>query len=126
MRIEHIAVWVSDLEKIKNFYKKYFNASPSELYHNQSTGFKSYFLSFEDGSRIEIMFKEGVCKSEPANTLGYAHLSISLGSKANVEKYTETLRKDGYKIVSEPRTTGDGYYESIISDPENNLIELTV
>ncbi len=126
MKIEHIAIWVKDLEKVRNFYEKYFGVTSSELYHNQKTGFKSYFLTFDDGARIEIMSKSDINKKKQENTFGYAHLSISLGSKEKVDEYTETFRKDGYKILSEPRTTGDGYYESVISDPENNLIELTI
>ena len=126
MKIEHIAIWVKDLEKIKSFYEKYFGVTSSELYHNQKTGFKSYFISFDDGARIEIMSKSDINKEKQENSFGYVHLSISLGCKEKVDKYTEIFRKDGYKIVSEPRTTGDGYYESVISDPENNLIELTV
>ena len=126
MKIEHIAIWVKDLEKMRSFYEKYFGVTSSELYHNQKTGFKSYFLTFDDGARIEIMSKSDINKEKQENTFGYAHLSISLGSKEKVDEYTETFRKDGYKIVSEPRTTGDGYYESVISDPENNLIELTI
>ena len=126
MKIEHIAIWVKDLEKIRSFYEKYFKVTSTKLYHNQKTGFKSYFLTFDDGARIEIMSKSDINKEKQENTFGYAHLSISLGSKEKVDEYTETFRKDGYKIVSEPRTTGDGYYESVISDPENNLIELTI
>ena len=126
MRIEHIAIWVKDLEKIRSFYEKYFGVTSSELYHNQKTGFKSYFLTFDDGARIEIMSKSDINKEKQEKTFGYAHLSISLGTKEKVDEYTETFRNDGYKIVSEPRITGDGYYESVISDPENNLIELTI
>ena len=126
MKIEHIAIWVKDLEKIRSFYEKYFGVTSSELYHNQKTGLKSYFICFNDGARIEIMSKSDINMEKQENTLGYAHLSISLGSKEKVDEYTETFRKDGYKIVSKQRTTGDGYYESVISDPEDNLIELTI
>lgn len=126
MKIEHIAIWVKDLEKIKSFYEKYFGVTSSELYYNQKTGFKSYFLSFDDGARIEIMSNSDINKEKQENTIGYAHLSISLGSKEKVDEYTETFRKDGYEIISEPRITGDGYYESVISDFEHNLIELTI
>ena len=126
MKIEHIAIWVKDLEKIRSFYEKYFGVTSSDLYHNQNTGFKSYFLTFDDGARIEIMSKSDINKEKQENAFGYAHASISLGSKEKVNEYTETFRKDGYKIVSETRTTGDGYYESVISDPENDLIELTI
>jgi lactoylglutathione lyase len=126
MRIEHIAIWVKDIEKEKSFYEKYFDVTSSELYHNHKTGFKSYFLCFDDGVRLEIMSKSDINKERPVNILGYAHISIAIGSIEKVNEYTEIFRKDGYKIISEARTTGDGYYESVILDPENNLIELTV
>lgn len=126
MRINHVAVWVKDLDRMKIFYEKYFSASASELYQNRKKGFKSYFLSFDDSSRIEIMSREDIWKASSEDLLGYAHISISLGTKEAVDRYTEAFRTDGYKIASEPRVTGDGYYESVICDPENNLIELTV
>ena len=126
MRIAHVAVWVKDLERIRAFYEKYFAVSSSELYQNKKTGFKAYFLKFKDNSKIEIMFKEDICKDKLKDSLGYAHIAISLGTKEKVDQYTEAFRADGYKIASEPRITEDGYYESVICDPENNLIELTI
>ena len=126
MRIDHVAVWVKDLEIMKNFYERYFAVSSSKLYQNKKTGFKSYFLKFDNNSRIEIMSRDDIFKEKSENLLGYAHISISLGTKDKVDQYTEKFRADGYKIVSEPRVTGDGYYESVICDPENNLIELTI
>ena len=126
MQIEHIAIWVKDLEKMKKFYEKYFNVISSELYCNKNTGFKSYFLNFDNGSRIEIMSKLDINEKKQEILLGYAHISIAVGSKENVNELTKMLRKDGFETVSGPRTTGDGYYESVIYDPENNLIELTV
>lgn len=126
MRIDHVAVWVKDLEIMKNFYERYFAVSSSKLYQNKKTGFKSYFLKFDNNSRIEIMSRDDIFKEKSENLLGYAHISISLGTKDKVDQYTEIFRADGYKIVSEPRVTGDGYYESVICDPENNLIELTI
>lgn len=111
---------------MKNFYERYFAVSSSKLYQNKKTGFKSYFLKFDNNSRIEIMSRDDIFKEKSENLLGYAHISISLGTKDKVDQYTEIFRADGYKIVSEPRVTGDGYYESVISDPENNLIELTI
>ncbi len=127
MRIDHIAMYVNNLEECKNFFEKYFLAKSNNLYHNQKTGFKSYFLSFEDGSRLELMNKSEINKSKDfEKRLGYIHLAFSLGSKDNVDKLTKQLSDDGYEIISGPRTTGDGYYESCIRAFEGNLIELTI
>lgn len=125
MRIEHLAIWVSDLEKVRTFYERYFGVRSNEKYMNSDKGFSSYFLSFEEGSRLEIMHRHDV-KAESNVSLGLAHFAISLGSKERVDQLTEQLRLDGYPIVGEPRTTGDGYYESVIEDPEGNLVELTI
>ncbi len=126
MKIEHVAVWTKDLEGMRKFYETYFGCQSNDMYHNETKGFKSYFLTFESGSRLEIMEKIGVDKPALENQLGWAHISISLGSKELVDELTTRLSKDGYPTVSGPRTTGDGYYESVIEDPEGNLIELTV
>lgn len=127
MKIEHIAMYVNDLEGAKEFFKKYFHAVPNELYHNKKTGFRSYFLSFDDGARLEIMNKEVMDDLEkPLNRTGYAHLTFALGSKEAVDELTKTFREDGYEVISGPRTTGDGYYESCILGFENNQIEITV
>jgi lactoylglutathione lyase len=128
MRIEHIAFWVKDLEKMRLFYETYFDAVSNEKYINKSKKFESYFLSFEDGSRLEIMFRPDITESNNHNQvqkLGLIHLAFSTGSKEKVDKLTERLRNDGFEIIGEPRTTGDGYYESVILDPENNIIEIT-
>lgn len=125
MKIEHIAVWVNDLEKIREFYVKYFNAESNEIYRNTKKGFSSYFLSFASGSRLEIMKRDVINKSVQDEHLGFVHLAFSVGSREKVDELTEILRKDGYTILGEPRTTGDGYYESVIADPENNKIEIT-
>lgn len=128
MKIEHIAFWVNDLEKIKSFYEKYFGAVSNEKYHNPRKGFQSYFLSFDNGCRLEIMNRPDIQEREgsyESQKLGIIHLAFSTGSREKVNELTEVLRKDGYKIVGEPRTTGDGYYESVILDPENNIIEIT-
>lgn len=124
MKIEHIAIWVKDLEKMKQFYTQYFNMSCGEKYHNPKKNFSSYFLSFESGARIEIMYQPDV--SEERAKIGFAHLAISLGSKEKVIELTEKLQNDNYAIFDEPRITGDGYFESVILDPEGNQIELTV
>ncbi|PID67335.1 MAG: glyoxalase [Fusobacteriales bacterium] len=127
MKINHIAMYVKDLEKSKNFFIKYFGAKSNELYHNKKTNFKSYFLSFDDETRLEIMNKPEIENKEIGfQKVGYIHIAFSLGSKESVNDLTEKLRNDGYKILSEPRTTGDGYYESCILDTEGNEIELTV
>ena len=126
MRIEHIAMYVNDLEKTKDFFVKYFNAISNEGYHNQKTDFRSYFLSFEDGVRLEIMKKPQMEDGEKSlNRTGYIHIAFSLGGKEAVDELTEKLKKDGYTIVSGPRTTGDGYYESCIVGIEGNQIEIT-
>jgi lactoylglutathione lyase len=125
MKINHIALYVNDLEKMKSFYEKYFNAKANKMYHNPKTGLKTYFLEFNDSCRIEIMSKENLnnITKEPNNT-GYIHVAFSAGNKNKVDELTKLLENDGYKIISKPRTTGDGYYESCIADPENNQIEI--
>lgn len=126
MRIEHIAMYVKDLENTRDFFLKYFNASSNEGYHNKTTGFRSYFLTFDDGARLEIMNKPDMVDSEKAlSQTGYIHIAFRLGSKAAVDNLTEILKNDGYHVISGPRTTGDGYYESCIIGIEGNQIEIT-
>lgn len=127
MRIEHIAMYVNDLEKAKDFFVKYFNATSNEGYHNKITDFRSYFLAFEDGARLEIMNKPQMADDEKElNRTGYIHIAFSLGSKEAVDGLTEKMKHDGYDVISGPRTTGDGYYESCIIGIEGNQIEITV
>ncbi len=127
MKIEHIAMYVQDLEKTRDFFVKYFAAKSNAMYHNPNTDFKSYFLSFDDGARLEIMQKPGVeAQTENQMRTGFIHMAISVGSKEQVDKLTETLKQDGYTVTSGPRTTGDGYYESCVVAVEGNLIEITV
>lgn len=127
MRIEHIAMYVNDLEKAKDFFIKYFHAKSNDGYHNKTTNFRSYFLTFDDGARLEIMNKPGMTEGEKhlART-GYIHIAFSLGNKQAVDDLTKILRADGYQVISGPRTTGDGYYESCIIGIEGNQIEITV
>ena len=120
-----MAIWVSDLERMRSFYEQYFKARSHEKYVNPGKGFSSYFLSFSTGARLELMHRDDI-DSKPLEHLGFAHLALALGSKTKVDALTDTLKADGYEIVGAPRTTGDGYYESVIKDPEGNLIELTV
>ena len=128
MKIEHLAIWVKNLETSKQFYIKYFDIICSEKYVNPKKNFTSYFLSFNGAeSRIEIMHKPEIAEfvGEQGSTLGLTHFSISVGSKKKVDEMTERFRTDGYTIAGEPRTTGDGYYESVVLDPEGNNIEIT-
>lgn len=127
MRIEHIAMYVNDLEGAKDFFVKYFHAVPNEIYHNRTTDFKSYFLQFDDGVRLELMTRPNMDDSEKtAARTGFIHIAFSLGSKDAVDELTKTLNQDGYTVLSGPRTTGDGYYESCVLALEGNQIELTV
>lgn len=127
MKIEHIALYVNDLEGAKNFFCRYFGAVSNDMYHNKTTGFRSYFLTFEDDARLEIMTKPDLIDAEksPVRT-GYIHLAFSVGSRGEVDSLTARLKSDGYEILSGPRTTGDGYYESCIVGFEGNLVEITV
>ena len=127
MRIEHIAMYVSELEKAKEFFVTYFGASPSGEYHNRNTGFRSYFLSFDNGTRLEIMTRsECTAMQKDPFRYGYAHIAFSVGSREKVDSLTKRLMEDGYPVTSGPRITGDGYYESCILGFEGNLIEITV
>lgn len=127
MKIEHIAMYVNDLDGTKRFFEKYMGAKSNDMYHNPKTGFRSYFLTFEDGARLEIMNKPGMEDTEKfLQRTGFIHIAFSVGSKENVDLLTAQLEKDGYEVISGPRTTGDGYYESCIVAVEGNQIELTV
>ncbi len=127
MRIEHVAAYFADLERAKEFFVTYFGGVPNEMYHNERTGFRSYFLTFEDGARLEIMNKEALGERDEALVRpGLIHMAFSVGSRERVDELTGRLRGDGYQVVSGPRTTGDGYYESCVLDFEGNQIEITV
>lgn len=125
MKIEHVAIWVKDIEKMRHFYQTYFDATVNDLYHNPTKKFNSYFLTFKDGARLEIMERADIKDTHPVESLGWAHIAFSVGSKEEVERMTERFVKDGYACINGPRVTGDGYYESVIEDPEHNLIEIT-
>lgn len=127
MKIEHIALYVNDLEEARNFFQKYLGAKSNCGYHNPNTGFRSYFLTFDDGARLEIMNKpEMSALPKDAVRTGYAHIAFSVGSKEKVDSLTVTLKAAGYEVISGLRTTGDGYYESCIVAMEGNMIELTI
>ena len=126
MHIEHIAMYVNDLERTRDFFIKYFDAKSNKGYHNPTTDFHSYFLTFAQGARLEIMNKPDMTdKPKELGRTGYAHIAFSLGSKEAVDELTHYLKADGYEVVSGPRTTGDGYYESCIVAVEGNIIEIT-
>ncbi|MBR3042082.1 MAG: VOC family protein [Eubacterium sp.] len=127
MKIEHVAMYVNDLENARDFFVKYFNGKSNDGYHNPNTGFKSYFISFDDGSRLELMNKPGMTDQEKTlSRTGYSHIAFSVKSEAELETLTERMKADGYEVLSGPRTTGDGYYESCILGLEGNQIEITV
>jgi lactoylglutathione lyase len=122
-RISHIGLCVHDLEKMKQFYMDKFSAKADKKYRNTKKNFTSYFLTFSSGARLELMHTPGFYKEEENNNR--VHLAISVGDNRSIDMLTEKLRKEGVKIVCEPRTTGDGFYESIVCDPEGNRIEIT-
>jgi lactoylglutathione lyase len=127
-RIEHIALWVSDLAAMCEFYASAFSARVSGLYENPAKGFSSRFLTFESGARLELMTSTTFAplRSEAgAQRMGLTHLAISLGSETLVDDLTSRLRASGAAILECPRRTGDGYYESVVLDPEGNRLELT-
>lgn len=128
MRIEHVALWVSDLERMRAFYETYFGAVAGPKYTNAAKGFESYFLTFTaGGARLELMRKSGLPPRPPgAEHTGWAHLAFSVGSVESVDALTERLRAAGFEVIDGPRWTGDGYYESVALDPEDNRVEVTV
>ncbi|WP_294475215.1 VOC family protein [uncultured Ruminococcus sp.] len=127
MEIEHIAMYVNDIEQVRDFFVKYLGGKSNDGYHNPKTDFRSYFISFDTGARLEIMNKPDLVDEEKSlNRTGFIHVAFSVGSKERVNELTQQLQNDGYPIVSGPRTTGDGYYESCVVAVEGNQIEITV
>ena len=127
MKIEHVAMYVNNLEAARDFFVNYLGGKANDGYHNKTTGFRSYFISFEGGARLEIMNKPQLDDAEKSiNRTGYAHIAFSAGNKDAVDKLTQRLKADGFEVLSGPRTTGDGYYESCIIGIEGNQIEITV
>lgn len=127
MRIEHVAMWTDDLERLASFYRTYFGAQVGDRYTNATKGFESRFLTFDTGARLEIMRTTSMSpvRHPPgAQRLGLTHLAVSVGSEQSVDELTARLRNDGHTIVGNPRRTGDGYYESVVLDPDGNLIEI--
>lgn len=130
MKIEHVALWANDIEQMRRFYETYFAAVANDGYRNPAKRFRSYFLTFADGARLELMQRPDVTpldRQTPGQAfLGYAHLAVSVGSETAVDQLTRRLEADGYTRLDGPRRTGDGYYESVVLDPEGNRIEITV
>jgi lactoylglutathione lyase len=129
MRIEHVAIWTHDLERLRQFYETYFEGRANAKYVNPRKQFESYFITFADGARLELMHRPDVPASKnnvDQQFIGYIHVAFSIGSREAIDALTDRLRTDGYRILDGPRTTGDGYYESVVLDPDGNRIELTV
>ncbi len=152
MKIEHIAIWVKDIDRVCEFYQKYFGGVVQPLYHNPTKQFTSRFITFDDGARLEVMHRPDIemfhmkhaiasvatgclhtgmteyehVGHEVSQHLGFTHLSFSVGSKEEVDRLTQQMSSEGIPVVGQPRTTGDGYYESVVLDPEGNRIEITV
>ena len=161
MKIEHVAIWVRDIDKICEFYRKYFGGEVHPIYHNPAKQLTSRFITFDDGARLEVMHRPDICVERNVGTvemfhvkhaiasvatgcshtgmtehehvghevsqhLGFTHLSFSVGSKEKVDRLTQQMSSEGTPIVGQPRTTGDGYYESVVLDPEGNRIEITI
>lgn len=124
MHIHHIAIWTADLELMKDFYVKYLNCTAGELYVNPVKKFSSYFLRFGDGASIELMNRYDVTEPPIKDSLGLAHIALNAGSREEVDRLTSFFEKEGIRIAGRPRVTGDGYYESVILDPEGNVVEI--
>ncbi len=129
MRIEHVAIWTQNLQALKDFYCTWFQAEAGPKYANEVKGFESYFLTFPSGARLELMRSAVKVDQSPEPTetpRGYAHIAFSTGSEIRVDALTEQLREAGYTVLDGPRRTGDGYYESVVLDPDGNRVEITI
>jgi lactoylglutathione lyase len=127
MHIEHVAVWTTNLERLRAFYERYFGARAGGRYQSATRpGFASYFLTFPgSGSRLELMTLPALAKGGGPPATGWAHIALSVGSRSDVEAMTARMRGDGVRVLSEPRQTGDGYFESVVEDPDGNQVEIT-
>ena len=127
MIIDHIAMYVNDLEAAREFFIRYFDAASNDGYHNPRTGLRTYFLTFEDGAKLEIMSRPGMEDADKTlQRTGYIHIAFKVGTKQRVNELTALLKNDGFDVVSGPRTTGDGFYESCVVAIEGNQIEITI
>lgn len=129
MTLEHVAIWTDNLEQLKDYYVKYFHAIPNDKYHNQKKQFQSYFLNFKSGARLEIMSMPGIPDNKNDTIVmqhrGIIHLAFGVDTMREVEEKARQLQSDGFKVLSGPRKTGDGYYEFETLDPDNNRLEVT-
>jgi lactoylglutathione lyase len=129
MYIEHVAIWTNRLERMREFYEKYFQANAGSKYQNAAQQFESYFLSFSSGAQLELMSRPAISEiinDAEEQITGYTHVSFACGSEENVDQLTDRIHKDGYQVMDGPRHTGDGYYESVVLDPDGNRVEITV
>jgi lactoylglutathione lyase len=124
LRIEHVGLWVSDIDTVAAFYAKYFGARVGALYQNPRKGFESRFLEFDSGARLELMTRVDVSERAPAEQLGLAHVALTVGDESRVDALATRLIADGIAPDSGPRRTGDGYYECVVRDPEGNRVEI--
>lgn len=124
-RLEHVALWVRDVDGVAAFYARYFGARVGERYENRRKGFQSRFLQFASGARLEIMARTDVLARGAAEALGFAHVAIAIGDEAAVDALAARFKADGVSLLDGPRRTGDGYYECVVLDPEGNRVEVT-
>jgi lactoylglutathione lyase len=126
MKLDHVAIWTVDIERMRTFYEKYFDARSNPRYENERKRFTSYFLTFPGGGRLELMHRPDIERFPDSQSshefVGYAHWGVELGSRAAVDALTKRLQGDGFPVLDGPRPTGDGYYESMVADPEGNRI----
>lgn len=124
MQLTHIAIWTNEPERSRDFYVKYFNGKSNDKYVNPKKGFASYFVTFEGGASLEIMQRTDITEGKEGACIGLAHFAFSAGSKEEVDRQIELFRREGYTILGEPRTTGDGFYEGVVADPDGNIVEI--
>jgi lactoylglutathione lyase len=125
VRLEHVGLWVRDLDGVAAFYEKYFGARVGGLYQNPRKGFESRFLEFTGGARLEVMRRTDVTQRAAGEQLGLAHVALAIGDEAAVDALAARFREDGQRPLDGPRRTGDGYYECVVRDPEGNRVEVT-
>lgn len=124
MKLAHVALWTNDLERSRSFYVRHFGGKSNEKYENTKKGFASYFITFDGGAALEIMQRTGITEPQEGERVGLAHIAMQVSSREKVNELIESFRSQGYPVVSEPRITGDGYYEGVILDPDKNIVEI--